>query len=122
MNILIRRLTMTTPPSIPGKLEVGGLFNCPTLENDEVKIPVGSYPISLSFSNHLQRILPELEVPDRTGIRIHAGNESCDSKGCILIGTIIGPNDTLSYPSRPAEDALVEVLRSNPTITTCAIV
>ena len=51
-------------------------------------IPNGTYTVVLSYSNKFKRILPELlNVPHFLGIRMHAGNSSKDSSGCVLLGT-----------------------------------
>lgn len=57
-----------------------------SLENAEYIIPRGVYPIEYTWSTKFNRLLPLLKVPHRKGIRIHAGNSSADSKGCILLG------------------------------------
>lgn len=57
-----------------------------TLENAEYIIPKGVYPIEYTWSPKFNRLLPLLKVPHRKGIRIHAGNSSADTKGCILLG------------------------------------
>lgn len=57
-----------------------------TLENAEFIIPLGVYPIEYTWSPRFNRLLPLLKVPHRKGIRIHAGNSSADTKGCILLG------------------------------------
>ena len=50
-------------------------------------IPAGVYRVTLSYSRRLKQLLPEiLEVPGFTGIRMHAGNTSADTKGCPLVG------------------------------------
>lgn len=51
-------------------------------------IPNGTYTVVLSYSNRFKRILPELlNVPHFLGIRMHAGNSSKDTEGCIILGT-----------------------------------
>ena len=51
-------------------------------------IPNGTYTVVLSYSNRFKRILPELlNVPHFLGIRIHSGNSSKDTEGCVLLGT-----------------------------------
>ena len=51
-------------------------------------IPNGTYTVVLSYSNRFKRILPELlNVPHFLGIRIHSGNSSKDTEGCIIFGT-----------------------------------
>jgi hypothetical protein len=57
-------------------------------------IPEGNYPLVVSHSPKFQRQLPLLlNVPGRSGIRIHAGNRAhldpakSDTTGCILVGS-----------------------------------
>ena len=62
------------------------IFTVPTLENADFLIPDGSYKVEKSWSPKFRKFLPELlEVPDRTGIRIHRGTLPEHSKGCILL-------------------------------------
>jgi hypothetical protein len=50
-------------------------------------IDAGRYEVVLSYSEHFKKYLPLLlNVPCFQGIRIHGGNTSEDSLGCILIG------------------------------------
>ncbi len=50
-------------------------------------IPTGCYTIVLSYSPRFHRTLPLLHgVPCFEGIRIHTGNVSTDTGGCILVG------------------------------------
>ncbi len=70
-----------------GRLSLDGVFECHCLENEEDVIPVGRYEVQLTFSQRFQRVLPILlNVPGRSGIRVHAGNSPGDSTGCILVG------------------------------------
>lgn len=72
-------------------------------------IPVGTYPCVLSHSQRFERVLPELrDVPGFTGIRIHAGNTTADTEGCVLVGQERGV-DRL-YRSRMALDGLLRTL------------
>ena len=51
-------------------------------------IPNGTYTVVLSYSNRFKRVLPELlDVPHFLGIRIHSGNSSKYTEGCIILGT-----------------------------------
>lgn len=86
-----------------GKLLIDDVFECYTVEdtdrkmeedltrkvNGKTAIPRGKYEVILSMSNRFQKILPEvLNVPGFAGIRIHSGNSSVDTEGCIILGSI----------------------------------
>ena len=75
-----------------GQLKLGQEIIAVTLEDPPGEgkgpIPEGVYGLVLSYSERLQALLPEVQdVPGFTGIRLHAGNTSADTIGCILIGT-----------------------------------
>lgn len=84
--------------STTGKLYVNGTFECYTLE-DEVRnkkllgitaISTGKYKVIIDMSNRFKRLLPLLiDVPNFAGVRIHPGNTSADTEGCILVGQSI---------------------------------
>lgn len=77
-----------------GRLYIGNIFFCHTLEpqlgvSDSSKgcIPSGVYKMAISWSPKFKKMLPILfDVPNFEGIRIHAGNTSKDTHGCILLG------------------------------------
>ena len=85
-----------------GKMYVNGEFECYTIEDADRKleaggtkiqnqtcIPRGKYKVILSMSNRFKKVLPEvLNVPQFKGIRIHSGNSSKDTEGCIIVGAI----------------------------------
>lgn len=103
MELLVQR-----EPSINGttfgKLYVNGHYQCETLE-DQIRevpyrpvsewkvdgataIPAGLYHVAITFSNRFQRDMPLVEgVEGFSGIRIHPGNTSADTAGCLLVGT-----------------------------------
>ena len=59
---------------------------CPTLENADYLIPALVYKVSVTQSPRFKRLMPVLlQVPNRSGIRIHRGTLPEHSKGCILV-------------------------------------
>jgi hypothetical protein len=58
----------------------------PSLENDAYLIPEGTYKVERTWSPKFKKFLPEvIDVPDRSGIRIHWGTLPDHSRGCILL-------------------------------------
>lgn len=50
-------------------------------------IPAGEYEVIINMSNRFKKLLPLLlNVPNFKGIRIHAGNTSDDTEGCLIVG------------------------------------
>ena len=87
MLVLVR--DAYTETAILGRLFVGGTCICYTLENRSKAIPCGTYNIENSNSPKFKRELPLIygyKVAESRGIRIHAGNTSKDSAGCVLVG------------------------------------
>lgn len=94
MKLLLVRDTFTDKSTI-GKLYIDGEFFCYTLEDvvrdkkifGETAIPYGTYSIILDVSYRFKKVTPRLlDVPEFTGVRIHAGNTAEDTHGCILVG------------------------------------
>ena len=78
------RLLSKTCPNTPKGIGC----NCKEKVYGKTCIPYGTYTVRLSYSNRFRRILPEvLNVPHFLGIRLHSGNSSKDTEGCILVGT-----------------------------------
>lgn len=102
-----------------GELSIDRTFVCHTLE-DEVReiegqpvaswkikgataIPAGEYLVTLEMS---QRFGPDTltvnAVPGFEAIRMHAGNTSADTEGCLLLGMAVVGNALSGGSSRPA--------------------
>jgi len=71
--------------AVRGTMRVNGR-DIATLENADYIIPVGTYPVSITFSPRFKRMLPLIgNVLGRSGIRFHRGTKPEHSKGCILV-------------------------------------
>jgi len=100
MELKLIRDTFTDDSTI-GKLYVDGVLFSETLE-DKVRdikiqnitaIPYGRYEVIVNYSNRFQMQMPLLlNVPNYEGVRIHWGNYSKDTDGCILLGTTRATN------------------------------
>lgn len=95
MILQLKRKIFTDDSTI-GELSIDGVFVCYTLE-DKVRdkkiqnvtaIPYGRYEVIINFSNRFQQYMPLLlNVPNYEGVRIHSGNKSTHTEGCILVGS-----------------------------------
>ncbi len=122
LRMTLKRL-MTTVDYTTGELYVDGDLQCQTLEDAErlprtskvpgkTAIPPGEYSVVLSQSPRFGRVLPEvLEVPNFSGIRIHAGNTAQDTDGCVLVGLEVPVPGRLAR-SREALAGLLERLEA----------
>lgn len=121
MELFLTRYDLTPARTI-GQLAIGGVFQCHTLEDavregpkvpGQTAIPYGRYPVVLTMSQRFGHVLPLLlDVPNFTGIRIHAGNTAADTEGCILVGTE-REGDAILH-SRVALDALMARVQEAP--------
>lgn len=90
-----------------GRMYVDGEFECYTIEDADRRleaggtkiqnvtaIPRGTYEVVVTMSNRFKKKLPLLkDVPGFTGVRIHSGNSSKDTEGCIIVGAVNGSMD-----------------------------
>ena len=113
MQLKLNRIFKTNTFTI-GELYINEKYVTDTLEDrvrpegekvyGKTAIPEGTYEVKLTHSPRFKKILPEiLNVPNFSGIRIHTGNSSKDTEGCILVGTWDGEkedwisNSTVTY-------------------------
>lgn len=120
MELKLNRIFLGSSATI-GELYVNGEHIADTLEDrvrpegekvyGKTAIPEGTYEMVLSYSPRFKKILPEiLNVPNFTGIRIHCGNSSADSSGCILVGTWDGEKEDWISDSKIAFNKLMSLL------------
>ncbi len=117
LNLLLKR-EIFNDECTHGVLYINNEFECFTLEDIDRKIedggskiygstaiPRGSYKVDIDFSNRFQKsMIHILNVPGFSGIRIHAGNTSSDTEGCVLVG--MARSEKAIYQSKKALDAL----------------
>jgi len=73
---------------IEGVMEVDGKYYCNTLERTSKAVLPLVYSVQVTMSPKFKRLLPlVMNVPGRTGIRIHRGSRPEHSQGCILVAS-----------------------------------
>ena len=128
MDIKLRRFEFGTTYTI-GKLYIDGVYHCFTLEDkvregekvqNETAIPYGIYSVIIDISTRFGRPMPHvLDVPGFEGIRIHTGNTSHDTEGCILLGTTWAGKDFVGnskFAFEPFFEKLKEAGKATLTI------
>lgn len=121
MELKLNRIFLGSSATI-GELYIDKKYIADTLEDrvrpegekvyGKTAIPEGVYKVVLSYSQRFKKILPEiLNVPNFTGIRIHCGNSSADSSGCVLIGTWDGEKEDWISNSKVAFNKLMSLLQ-----------
>lgn len=105
MKLTLKRIALRPTYTI-GKLYINDKYFCDTLEDTvrdlnkngkfdngerkikgETAIPYGTYEIKWTYSPRFKKYTPQLiDVPSFDGIRIHAGNSSSSTEGCLLLG------------------------------------
>lgn len=75
-------------------------------------IPTGEYRVIITFSQRFQKHLPLLlDVPGFSGVRIHAGNFSTNTEGCVLLGLGKDEKRGMVTNSRKAMELFMPLLR-----------
>lgn len=136
MELRLDRIFRTSKATI-GELYVNGVHLCDTLEDvvrplpktcpntpnglncgckekvyGKTAIPAGTYEVKLTYSNRFKQVMPEiLAVPHFLGVRLHKGNSSIDTDGCILVGTWDGMKEDWISNSTVAYNKLMPLLR-----------
>jgi hypothetical protein len=102
LRLRLERLQLDPDVTI-GSLSVDGAWACWVLEDavrevagqpvaawkvpGQTAIPYGTYAVDITRSARFSRDLPLLlAVPGFTGIRMHPGNTTADTEGCLLPG------------------------------------
>jgi len=99
--------------AVRGKMRVNGR-DIATLENVDYIIPVGTYPVSVTFSPRFKRMLPLIRnVPGRSGIRIHRGTNPKHSKGCILVSAAMEQQLTAEWLALQASKEPIKITIKN---------
>lgn len=135
MKIKLVRIAFKETYTI-GKLYVDGKYVCDTIEDKDrgldnsmtvneilrrkikgqTAIPTGHYNIEITYSPKFKRMMPLLlAVKGFSGIRIHSGNTSKDSEGCLLVGknTQVG----MVLESRDTYQRLFAMMQGEKNIT-----
>lgn len=119
-----------------GKLYIDGEYFCDTLEDKdrgltddmtvseiskikikkETAIPTGTYKVTITYSNRFKKNMPLInDVKGFEGIRIHNGNNSQDTEGCVLVGFNRVKGNVIN--SRDTYNKLFSVLSKSNNIT-----
>ena len=111
-EIQMRRISRNEK-AVRGSMRVNGQ-DIATLENADYIIPVGTYPVFVTFSPRFQRNLPLIgNVPGRSGIRIHRGTKPEHSKGCILVSAAMEQQLTAEWLALQASKEPIKITIEN---------
>ena len=113
MAVIQMRRISRNEKAVHGSMRVNGR-DIATLENADYIIPVGTYPVSVTFSPRFKRMLPLIgNVPGRSGIRIHRGTNPEHSKGCILVSAAIEQQLTAEWLALQASNESIKIIIEN---------
>ena len=135
MEIKLIRIAFKETYTI-GKLYVDGKYFCDTIEDKDrglddsmisseilrrkvkgqTAIPTGHYNIDITYSPKYKRMMPLLlDVKGFSGIRIHSGNTSKDTEGCLIVGK--NKQVGMVLESRDTYQRLFEMMQGEKNIT-----
>ena len=113
-----------------GRLLLDESLFCYTLEPAIPTVQPGSYTVNLTVSNRAKAgtlwtpneefklpLITSDTLPASEGIRIHAGNQAENTQGCVLVGDIMGIDETLEH----SRIALIRLLNTVTFPTTLEI-
>ena len=109
------RLTRTSRDgkAVRGVMRLGAQ-EVATMENDDYIIPVGTYPIAVTWSPKFKRMLPlVLNVKGRSGIRFHRGTKPEHSRGCILVSAAMEQELTAKWLALQASNEPIKITIEN---------
>ena len=125
MKIKVKRYEFQDTYTV-GRMYINDVYFCYTLEDKvregakvdgQTAIPNGTYSVIIDVSTRFGKQLPHiLDVPNFTGVRIHPGNTSKDTEGCILLGTAWTGGDFISN-SKVAFNSFFAKLKEAKTAT-----
>ena len=111
----IIRLTRTSRDgkAVRGVMSFGGC-EIATIENDDFIIPCGTYPLRVTWSPKFKRMMPLLlNVPGRSGIRVHRGTKPEHSRGCILVSAAMEQELTAKWLALQASNEPIKLKIEN---------
>lgn len=120
MELKLTRKWLTKNSTV-GELSVDGKQECFVIEDNYptpykktpgvTAIPAGRYEVIVNISTRFKVEMPLLlNVPEYQGVRIHPGNTSSDTEGCLLPGRKREVNKVLE--SKLAYDALFTKIKA----------
>ena len=113
MAVIQMRRISRNEKAVRGSMRVNGR-DIATLENADYIIPVGIYPVFVTFSPRFKRMLPLIgNVPGRSGIRIHRGTKPEHSKGCILVSAANEQQITADWLALQASNESIKIIIEN---------
>ena len=113
MEVIHLTRTRRDGKAVRGVLRVGDM-DVATLENDDYIIPCGTYPVRVTWSPKFKRMLPiVLNVPGRSGIRVHRGTKPEHSRGCILVSAANEQELTAKWLALQASNEPIKITIEN---------